>query len=230
MSWLDVAMIGLVTGMVALLGAWTSGGSRRLAAGVLTGVGLWLALTAGLASAGVFAAWDARPPRFPLLPIAGLLAMLVVARTAALRALVAATPRSWPVAVQAFRVGVELLLFWLFASGRAPIQITFEGRNLDILVGLTAAPMAWWIRRGAGPAALVGWNLLGLGILANTVFTVVTSIPGPLHRPWPGEPLTVLATWPWVWLPAFLAPLAVAGHLVSLVQTVPLLRAARQSS
>jgi|GEM_PF-6363278 len=39
---------------------------------------------------------------------------------------------------------------------------------------------------------------------------------GPLHLSWPGTPFTAIATWPMVWLPAFLAPLAVFLHGVSL--------------
>jgi hypothetical protein len=108
------------------------------------------------------------------------------------------------------------------------VQVTFEGRNFDILVGLTAPVAAWLVaRRLASPAAVLCWNLAGLAVLANTIGTVATSVPGPLHLAWPGEPFTALAEWPLVWLPAFLAPLAVLLHIFSLRQT--LLRAAFES-
>lgn len=230
MTVLDLSMTLLVAGMAALTWAWVSRVSRRLAARTGVALALWLAATAALAGAGVFSDWTGRPPRLPLVPVVALLIVAVLRRTPAFRALVAATPRTWLVGVQTFRVGVELLLFGLFAAGRAPVQVTFEGRNLDVLVGLSAPLVTWSMRRGAPAGVVVGWNLLGLAILGNTVFTVVTSIPGPLHLPWPGEPLTVLATWPWVWLPAFLAPLAVAAHLVSLGQGLTQLRTAAQLS
>ncbi|RKI05803.1 hypothetical protein D7Y13_21655 [Corallococcus praedator] len=60
--------------------------------------------------------------------------------------------------------------------------------------------------------------MLGLAVLANTIFTVATSAPGPLHLDWPGVPFTAIATWPVIWLPALLAPLAVFLHVMSLCQ------------
>jgi hypothetical protein len=52
------------------------------------------------------------------------------------------------------------------------------------------------------------------------VVTAATSMPGPLHLDWPGEPLTEVARWPMIWVPAFLAPFAVLLHVVSLRQTL----------
>ena len=96
-------------------------------------------------------------------------------------------------------------------------QLRHSGRR-------TAPVLAWLVhRQRVTPAAVAVWNVLGLAMLANTIVTVATSIPGPLHRDWPGEPFTALAAWPLVWLPAFLAPLAVFFHIVSLRQTLPLL-------
>ena len=224
MNLADASTVVLVAVMAAVTGLWLARQSRPLALRFLGALGLWLAATAWLASAGVLADWTARPPRIPLLPLTFLATTVLLGRTGRFRALVEATPRPWPLLAQTFRVPVELTLFSLYATGRAPVQITFEGRNLDILVGLTAPLMAWWVwRRRASPALVVGWNVLGLLILANTVVTVLTSTPGPLHQPWPGAPFTAIAAWPLVWLPAFLAPLAVALHVISLQQTVPLL-------
>ena len=224
MNLADASMVVLVAGMAAVVGLWLARRSRPLAVGFIGALGLWLAVTAALANAGALSDWTARPPRIGLLPLAFLASTLLLGRTATFRALVEATPRAWPILAQTFRVPVELTLFALCASGRAPVQVTFEGRNLDVLVGLTAPLMAWWVwRRRASPALVVSWNVLGLAILANTVVTVLTSTPGPLHRPWPGAPFTAIATWPLVWLPAFLAPLAVLLHVVSLQQTAPLL-------
>ena len=217
-------MIVLVVLMFSLLTLWVSQGPRRWAVAVVATLAVWLALTAFLARVGVLSQWTARPPGLPLVAGGGLLLAFLLRRTATFRALLDSTPASWPIGLQVFRVGVELILFDLHASGRVPVQVTFAGRNLDILIGLTAPLVAWWVARRRASAWLVlGWNVLGLGMLANTVAVVVTSTPGPMNL-WPGAPFTEILRWPLVWVPAFLAPLAVLLHVASLRQTVPLLR------
>lgn len=225
MPWTDVSMILLSLVMAGLLVAAATRRSTRTAGTVLLLLAGWLLATAFVARSGALARWDERPPRLVFVPVSAVLVALLARRTAAFRALLAALPRAALIGAQTFRVGVELVLYGLLITGRAPEQVTFAGRNFDVLVGLTAPLLAMAVARGkAGPALVTAWNVCGLGILANTVFTVLTSTPGPLHLPWPGAPLTVLADWPFVWLPAFLAPLAVFLHISSLQQTLPLLR------
>lgn len=225
----DLSMAVLVVVMLSWL-VFVVGRVSRTSAWMLTlGLVLWLSLTAALSVNGVFEHWESRPPRLFLLPAAAMTSFILLSRTRALREVLAATPPTWLLLVQAFRVPVELILFALFTAGRAPAQITFEGRNFDILVGLTAPLMAWLVHRArVSPAVVVAWNVLGLGVLLNTIGVVATSVPGPLHGDWPGAPLTVVATWPMVWLPAFLAPLALFLHMNSLRQHVPLLNRARR--
>lgn len=219
----------LAMGMLALVMAsglvWaTARHSKRLALAVGAGLGGWLAFTAGLAVSGLLSAWDSLPPRLPLLPLTAFVTGVLLNRTEALAGLRAATPRAWLVGVQTFRVAVELALYAYFLEGRAPVQMTFEGRNLDIVVGLAAPLVAFAIaRKRAAPAVVLAFNVLGLLVLANTIATAATSVPGPLFRGWAGGTFPALATWPLVWLPSFLAPLAIFLHVASIRQTLPLL-------
>jgi hypothetical protein len=193
--------------------------ATRLARGVAAGLIAWLLLTALLAGSGLLSDFDARPPRLILLPLAALLTLGLLARTATFWRLARAAPLAWPLALQSFRVAVELGLWRLFLDGEVPVQMSFEGRNLDILVGLTAPVAALGAGRGwLPPRAVIAWNLGGLVLLFNIVGIAITSMPGPLHLDWPGVEPVVLTTVPFVWLPAVLVPLAVFGHLVSLGQ------------
>jgi hypothetical protein len=208
----------------------SAGKKSSIVVGSLVVIAGWLLLTAGLAQSGVLSVWDAKPPRFPLIPIAALISIVLINRSGLFRKLLAMTPRHWPVAMQSFRIGVELAFWGLFASGGAPVQVTFEGRNIDALVGLTAPLMAVAIARfGLGPRAVIAWNIAGLGILFNAIFTTLTSMPGPLHLNWPGEPFTAFATGPFVWIPAFLAPLAIFLHVFSIRQSLALIRQASKT-
>ena len=121
--------------------------------------------------------------------------------------------------LQSFRFFVELLLWALFIAGRVPEQMTFEGRNFDILAGITAPVVAWLAARQKLPnAALIAWNLICLGLLINIVSVAILSTPTP-WRIFMNEPAnTIVAYFPISWLPGFLVPLAYTLHLFSLRQ------------
>lgn len=184
----------------------------------------WLGLTTALAQSGLLADWGSRPPRVGWLPLGAMALLMGSSFTPYVRRLIAHTPATWPLALQSFRIVVETVLFWLWQEGRAPIQVTFEGRNFDMLAGLSAPIVATIVaahglRSWAIPLVLT-WNLLGLGLLANIMFTAATSVPGPMQIAWPGGAFEALASWPVVWIPAFLAPVAVFLHVVSIRQAL----------
>lgn len=234
----DVVMTAVTATMVGALAlasfraarrAQVSAADARRAVGkVVVVLCAWLAIVAALATAGVLSP-TARPPRWPLLPVVAFAALVLASRSSLGKRELSAIPPAWPIVAQTFRVGVELGLFALHAGGRAPEQITFEGRNFDIVIGLSAPLVGWLVATGRiGARAALAWNFFGLAVLANTVVTVATSTPGPLHLGWPGAPFTAITTWPIVWLPAFLMPLAVFFHVVSIGQNLRRLRAVHQ--
>lgn len=191
-------------------------------------IAVWLAFTAMLARSGFLSQWDAKPPHFPIVPIVALAGVVLLHLSRPIRAAIAATPRHWPVAFQTFRIGVELAFWGLFLSGGAPVQVTFEGRNFDVLVGLTAPLIAFAIARfDLRPRFVIMWNALGLAVLFNTIVTTISSLPGPLHLRWPGAAFTAFGEWPFVWIPAFLAPLAIFLHIFSIRQNLAILAAKR---
>lgn len=230
MSGVDLLLVALPAGLVAVLALGARAAAARsgqsaapIRAAALAAVA-WLGLTAALAQSGLLADWGARPPRVGWLPLGAMVLLMGSSLTSYARRLIGHTPASWPLVLQSFRIIVETILFWLWQEGRAPIQVTFEGRNFDMLAGLTAPIVAvivatQGLRAWVIPLVLT-WNLLGLGLLANIMFTAATSIPGPMQIAWPGGAFEALASWPVVWIPAFLAPVAVFLHVVSIRQAL----------
>ena len=94
--------------------------------------------------------------------------------------------------------------------------MTWHGWNFDVLTGLSAPLVAWLAARGRlGVRGIVVWNGAGLRLLANVVTIAILSTPTPL-RVFANEPAnTFVAAWPWVWLPTFLVPAALFGHLLA---------------
>ncbi|HSB41554.1 MAG TPA: hypothetical protein VLK28_06955 [Methylomirabilota bacterium] len=180
----------------------------------------WLALTGALAEQGVFDDFRAVPPRILLaigLPLAALIAL---ASSRRLVPLLAALPPAWPVAAQAFRIAVEIVLWRLAVAGVIPELLSFTGRNWDILVGLSAPVVAYacFVRRAWPARVAVWWNWAGIAILLNVVVHAQLSAPTPWRVFETDPPTTFIADLPYIWLPAFLVPLAWLLHAVSLRQ------------
>jgi hypothetical protein len=178
----------------------------------------WLLTIAALALAGAFFRAGMVAPWF-----AGVVSLSTAAGVAFVcsrsgAALLRRTPAAWLVGLQSFRVIVELVLWALALQGRAPLLLTFEGRNADILVGLTALPVAWlcFVRRAWPPWTAAAWNVAGIVILSNVVVHALLSAPTPFRLIETAPPTTIIATLPYVWLPGFLVPLAFSLHVASL--------------
>lgn len=121
--------------------------------------------------------------------------------------------------LQSFRIFVELVIWLLFIEQMLPVQMTFEGRNLDILSGITAVIVAWLVaNQKINKTVLIIWNIACLGLLINIVTVAILSMPVPFQYFF-NEPVnTAVAKFPYAFLPAFLVPLAYMLHFFSLRQ------------
>jgi hypothetical protein len=175
----------------------------------------WLALTTIAGASGVLSNWEARPPRMMILIGASIITFTFATRGEAFRKLLQATPSHWIVGLMTVRIPIELGLWALHREGHVPQHFTFEGRNFDMLAGLTAPFVAYALARGwLSRRGLLIWNVVSLGLLTNIVGMAITTLPGPLQLSWPGPVPTIVATWPFVWLPSFLVPVALFGHIL----------------
>ena len=204
--------------------------SRRLAGIAATGIAGWLAIVLALASSGALSDFTTTPPRLMVLLFSSMALFAVVTSTATVRRLLAATPAHWPIALHSIRIPIELALYGLFVSGKIPIQMTFEGRNFDMLVGITAPFAALAVARGwIGKRGALVWNVFAFGLLLNIMGIAMTTFPGPLHLDWPGPSNVIVATAPFAWLPAFLVPVAFFGHVLSFRQLLSGRTASRET-
>lgn len=184
---------------------------------VVIAVGLWLSVTFELARAGFFQRFDALPPRVMVAAFTALLAALLSLRSAAGRRFVEGAPLAVIAGLQVFRVPVEMALHALYTRGAIPVQMTWSGRNVDVFVGLSAPLVAYAFHRAwIGRRAFALWHLASLAALVNIVATSAMSFPGPMRRFHEGVSAAVVATAPFIWLPALLVPFAAASHIVSL--------------
>ncbi|RYC10951.1 hypothetical protein [Ciceribacter ferrooxidans] len=206
--------------VVAWLAARNTGLSPNQARGMTLRVAIvlaaLLALSAAASASGLLANFDATPPYLMLFILPHAVFTLIVGSISPYgRRLALGLPIAALVGFQAFRIPVELLLHELYSEGLAPIQLTYLGRNFDILTGLTAIPVAWLAARGKAPRwLLLAWNWVGLTLLLNVVGTALTSMPGPL-RLFINEPSArFIAEFPYIFVPTVFVTTALFGHVL----------------
>lgn len=182
---------------------------------------LWMVLT-GLLATTDFYRTNAFPPRVPffaVLPAAVLIACyFLFFRESFIDKLSLKTLTL----LHVIRFPVELVLHWLYESGKVPQIMTYEGWNFDILSGLTA-PLIFWLafRNGrTNRVLLIVWNVLTLGLLVNIVAIAFMSFPSPIQRFGFDQPNVGLTYLPFIWLASIVVPIVLFSHLASLYNSL----------
>jgi hypothetical protein len=182
---------------------------------------LWFLMILQLAQAGLFVAGPGvRVPWIPLAVLIPLVAGLVLlTRSSRVAAAADVTPLQWLVGVQVFRVlGAVFLAQW--AIGRLPGVFAIPAGAGDVLVGLLALPVAFYLRSGrpGGRAAAYAWNVLGIVDLANALTLGFLSSPTRFQLLALDAPNRLVGAYPLVMIPAFAVPLALILHGLSIWQ------------
>ena len=120
------------------------------------------------------------------------------------------------------RIPVEFVLLWLFTNEVIPQSMTFEGTNYDILMGITAPLILYFGFRKCklGWKTILIWNVIGIILLLNVVITGLLSAPFPLQKLAFEQPNIGLLYFPFSWLPTFIVPVVILGHLISIRQII----------
>lgn len=206
---------GLTTALAIGLFYFAAHRSRRALAVVLA----WLVVQSALSLSGFYTVTTTLPPRLAFVLGPPLLLLLSRLATARGRAFLASLRLDVLTLLHVVRLPVELGLYGLFVHGAVPRSMTFAGGNWDIFMGLSAPLMYWLVRRRlVGRWVLLGWNVLGLGLLFHIVRVAVLSAPSPVQRLAFEQPNVALLHFPFGWLPAVLVPLVLLAHVAAVWQ------------
>ena len=223
MLFLTLTCVTLVlTGLNAVLkaGGWEIRRRRAITFKTVSVISIWMLLLAVLSVKGFFADFSQLPPKPALAILLPLPFVLLFAFSKGGTQFLQSVPSHWLVYMQSFRILVEILLWLAFLAGKLPVQMTFDGRNLDVLSGILALPAGYLLskRKGYSSTAGVIYNSIGLLLLLNILVIAVLSMPTSL-RYFMNEPSNFLvARFPYIWLPGVLVPLAYTLHIFSLRQ------------
>lgn len=183
-------------------------------------VWFWIFFTGILAITGFYSSTEAVPPRvFAFGAMPGLvLTLLCLAfyRDGFLGRL----PLRTLTLLHAVRLPVEVVLLWLFQAGLVPQMMTFEGRNFDVISGITAPFIAWLAFRNGKPnrTLLIIWNLFAFGLLVNIVVTAIVAFPSPMQQTAFDQPNRAVIYFPFIWLPSIVVPIVFFSHVAAFYQ------------
>ena len=118
------------------------------------------------------------------------------------------------------RIPVEFVLFLLCIHKAVPELMTFEGRNFDILSGISAPFIYYYgfVKQKLNKKIILVWNFICLGLLLNIVISAVLSAPFPFQQFAFDQPNIAVLYFPFTWLPSLLVPLVLLSHLASIRQ------------
>lgn len=181
-------------------------------------ISAWLLVQGLVSASGFYAVTDTLPPRLAFALVPPLMLIIALFFVPSGRDLMDSLDLRSLILLHIVRIPVEFGLHMLYGHGRIPQLMTYEGRNFDIISGLTAPLIALIAFRGTVPnkPLLIAWNLLCLGLLANIVFHGVLSVPSPMQRFGFEQPNVGLLYFPYVWLPAFIVPAVLFAHVAAL--------------
>ncbi|MBV8271476.1 MAG: hypothetical protein JO067_04320 [Cupriavidus sp.] len=206
----------VVLASVYVSAAWH--GRRRLAMMLAGALAAWFLVVVACGATGAFDALRGTGPAG--MGIAVVVPVVVLSywsmRGGALSEALNAVPLTVLIGVHAMRL-LGMFFVLLFWSGRLPAPFAPSAGWGDVLVGITALPVAYLAATGAPgwrPAALA-WNVLGLADLVDAIVLGVASSPGfPLGFGNEGTGSNLMTTLPWILIPCFIVPLLVHLHLL----------------
>jgi hypothetical protein len=183
----------------------------------------WLAIIWSVAASGVL---QARPGALPLLalpfalvlPVA--IGLVLLTRSERIANAADAASPGWLIGLQVYRVlGGNFVALWAL-GGAIPGVFAIPAGFGDMLVGVLALPVAFYVASGAagGRTAGVAWNILGITDLVLAVSLGFLSSPGPLQIIAHDQPNVLATSYPAVMTPAFAVPLSLILHGLSLWQ------------
>lgn len=178
----------------------------------------WLTLQGFIASSGFYTVTDTLPPRFLLgiLPPLAFIFFLFLSPRGHL--FIDGLDLKILTLLHVIRIPVELVLFWLFSYKAVPQLMTFEGRNFDILSGISALLVYYFgfIKKSLDKKFILVWNFIGLALLANIVINAFLSAPFPFQQFAFDQPNIAILYFPFIWLPVLVVPLVLFSHLVAI--------------
>ncbi len=211
--WIDLLL--LITCLLTIGFFYYSNGKPKRLTIVLI---LWSVVHSALAYNGFYQNMVAIPPRFGLVLIPSLLFIIYGLLPGQHEWLLKARNTKISTLLHVVRIPVEIVLFALFIYKMIPELMTFEGRNYDIIMGVTAPVIGYlFLKKKIGSKGLLVWNIIGLILILFILLNGILSAEFPFQQFGFEQPNRGILYFPYVLLPALIVPIVIWTHLSDII-------------
>lgn len=212
-DWINVLF--LLTVGATILMFYFANGKRK---DILIGLIIWSGIHSFLALKGFYLITDTLPPRFVLVLLPTTILIIVGLLPNYRNKLLKDRNQTISTFLHTLRIPVEIVLFYLFMNKMIPELMTFEGRNFDIFVGLTAPVIGVLVlTRKISNRLLIFWNVLSLGLVCFILMNGILSAELPIQLFGFEQPNRAITYFPFILLPAVIVPIVIYSHLTDLI-------------
>lgn len=183
---------------------------------------LWAFAQSVIGYSGFYTVADTIPPRFVLLVLPTIALIMVLFLTKSGKSFIDNLDLKWLTLIHIVRLPIEIVLYWLFLAKAIPQIMTFEGRNFDILMGLSA-PLVFYlffVRCSLKSGILLMWNIVGVLLVSNVAITGILSAPLAFQQFEFEQPNIAVLYFPFNLLPSLIVPLVLFSHFASIRQII----------
>lgn len=208
-----VNLVFILTTIVTLWLFYKASGNKKVILGILA----WMFLVGILGYTGFYR----EGLRFALLLGPVFIFIIMVFSTEKGQVFASNLDLKWLTLLHSIRIPVEIVLLYIFLAGLIPKIMTFEGFNYDILSGITAPILYYFVfikKKNLGKTALLIWNIICLVLIFNIVTIAVLSAETPLQQLGFHQPNIGVTYFPFVWLPTVVVPIVIFSHMAAIKQ------------
>ena len=182
----------------------------------------WLVIQAIIASTGFYTHTSTLPPRLLLALLPPLITIVLLTTTKKGKELTSGISLPTLTLLHVVRIPVEIVLLMLFINKAVPGIMTFEGRNFDIVSGITAIAVYYFgfVQKMMSNKIILAWNILCFLLLVNIVTIAILAAPFPFQQIAFDQPNIAVLYAPYIWLPSFIVPAVLFSHLVVIQKVI----------
>ena len=213
-QWINVLFIATCA-ITLILFYYSNGKPRRLTAALV----LWSIVHSVLAFYGFYENTIATPPRFAFVLIPSVVLIIYGLLPRQQEWFWVSRETRISTFLHSVRLPVEIVLYGLFINRMVPELMTFEGRNYDILIGISAPIIGiLFLKDLIGKRILLIWNLIGLILVLFVFMNGIFSSELPFQQFGFDQPNRAIIYFPFILLPATVVPIVIWTHLSDIIK------------